>query len=215
VRKNSADLTYERIKQKIIEGEYHPSQRLIEATLAESLSVSRHNVRVALDRLQSDGLVHIEPNRGATVTALDLEDVLDILMAREALEAEVTRLAAEQIKRDQVQHLEVCLETMREALTTVEYDRYSATNRAFHQVIYEASGNQTIPELINLLRLRLARLQLRTFLIPGRSEQSLAEHEAILQAIRAKDPTAAERAARAHLINLRVAIQKAWNLVRI
>jgi DNA-binding GntR family transcriptional regulator len=206
---------YEQIKQKILNGEYVPSQRLIETNLAQDLGVGRHKVRAALDRLHSDGLVQIEPNRGATVKSLELAEVLDILIAREALEAGVAYLAAARIEANQIQQLAEYLDIMREALREGEYDRYSATNKRFHQVIYQASGNETLPELIISLQQRLVRLQLRTILIPGRPEQSLAEHEAILQALQAQDAGAAERAVRAHLSSLRVAIQQAWQLIRL
>jgi DNA-binding GntR family transcriptional regulator len=72
-----------------------------------------------------------------------------------------------------------------------------------------------MPQLITVLRQRLTRLQLRTILIPGRTKKSLAEHEAIFQALQSKDPVAAELAARAHLSNVRAAIQQAWQLIRL
>lgn len=214
VKRNVTDLAYQQIKQKILDGGYAPAQRLIETSLAEDLGVGRHNVRAALDRLQADGLIEIEPNRGATVKSFDLSEVLDILIAREALEAEVTYLAAGRIEATQIQRLEACLEIMRDALGQGDYDRYSATNKTFHQIIYEASGNQTMPQLITSLRQRLARLQIRVILVPGRTEQSLAEHEAIYQALQAHDAFAAKDAARAHLKSLRVNIQKAWQLIQ-
>jgi DNA-binding GntR family transcriptional regulator len=207
--------TYEQIKQKILKGEYAPAQRLVETNLAQDLGVGRHKVRAALDRLHADGLVQIEPNRGATVKSLELAEVLDILIAREALEAGVAYLAAARIEANQIQQLEECLDIMQKALREGEYDRYSATNRRFHQVIYAASGNKTLPELIISLQQRLVRLQLRAILIPGRPEKSLAEHEALFQALQARDADAAERAARAHLSSLRTAIQKAWQLIRL
>lgn len=100
MEKSASDIAYDRIRAKIIEGEYRPSQRLVEANLAASSGVSRHNVRVALDRLHAVGLVRIEPNGGATVAALTLEDALDTLVAREALEAEVAHMAAPHMSRD-------------------------------------------------------------------------------------------------------------------
>lgn len=215
MNKNVDDPAYEQIKQKILDGEYAPAQRLIETNLAQDLGVSRHKVRAALDRLHLDGLVHIEPNRGATVMSLELPEVLDILRAREVLEAGVACLAAGKITATQIDQLEECLNTMRDALNTGEYEQYSTTNKIFHQIIYEASGNETMPQLINVLRQRLARLQFRTILIPGRTEKSIQEHEALFLALQARDAAAADQAARAHMIGLRGAIEKAWQLVRL
>lgn len=213
--KSASDIAFEQIRLRIIEGEYRPSQRLVEATLATSLGVSRHNVRVALDRLQSVGLVHIEPNVGATVAALTLDDALDTLQAREALEVEVAKMATARIDDDAAERLDALVAIMREALAADEFDRYSATNRAFHDAIFELSGNRTIPELIGLLRLRMAQLQLRTILIPGRAEKSLAEHAAICEALKARDPVRTEAVVRTHIGQLREAIEKAWSLVRL
>lgn len=210
-----SDSAYGTIRQKIIEGEFYPSQRLIEAQLAQSLGFSRHNVRTALDRLASDGLVRLEPNRGATVATLDLEDAVDILVAREALEAAVTRLAAQNATDEQVERLGEFVATMRSALRAERFDEYSATNVRFHLLIHEASGNTTMPELIATLRLRMSRLQLRSILIPGRSEKSIAEHEAIYEAVQARDPDAAAEAAAVHLRSLRAAISRAWSLVKL
>lgn len=215
MNKKIADPAYEQIKQKILAGDYTPAQRLIETSLAQELNVGRHKVRAALERLHVEGLVHIEPNRGATVTSLELPEVLDILVAREALEASVTYLAAGQIEAGEIKRLEECLNTMKEALNSGDYENYSATNKLFHQIIYEASGNETIPQLINLLRQRLARLQVRAILIPGRTDKSIGEHEAILLALQARDASAADQAARSHMQSLREAIEKAWQLIRL
>jgi len=203
------------VRQKIIDGEFYPSQRLIEAQLSQSLGFSRHNVRTALDRLASDGLVRLEPNRGATVATLSLEDALDSLVAREALEVAVTRLATERITDEQLAQMAEFVKAMRQALADEQYDEYSATNVRFHQLIHGAAGNNTMPELIRTLRLRMSRLQLRSILIPGRSEKSIAEHEAIYEALKKRDADAAGAAAGEHLRSLRSAITKAWNLVKL
>jgi len=215
LKKSAADRTYTHIKQKILDGEYAPAQRLIECNLSQELGVGRHKIRSALEKLHADGLVEIEPNRGASVKSLELDEVVDILVAREALEAEVTSLAAAQITTDQLQQLSACLDTMQEALNSGEYDRYSARNKVFHQIIYDAAGNQTLPQLIVTLRQRLTRLQIRAILIPGRSESSIDEHKAILQALENRDADGADRAARAHIRSLRTAIQNAWQLIRV
>ena len=214
MKKNAADIAYQQIKQKIMNGEYVPAQRLIESTLAEELDVGRHHVRSALDRLQSDGLVHIEPNRGASVKSLDLDEVIDILTARGFLEAGVAQLAADHISADQIGQLEFCIKEMRTALDNGDYDLYSATNKRFHHTIYESSGNETMPQMINSLRQRLARLQFRTILIPGRTERSLKEHEAICRALQSRDATAAAHAASQHIHCLKTAIEQSWQLVR-
>lgn len=215
MNRSLSDKLHETLRQKIIDGEYLPSQRLVEAQLAETFDVSRHNVRLALDRLQSDGLVTIEPHRGATVALLTLEQALDILVAREALEVEAARLAAARANAEHLDELAKHVKTMESALSRNDFDTYSKMNKSFHATISVASENQTIPWLMEMLRPRLARLQLRTILVPGRSVESLAEHTNLYLAIKSGDASAAEAAARAHLASIKVNIEKAWSLVKL
>lgn len=212
--KSQSELAYEQIKQKIMSGEYYPAQRLIEAQLTEALDVSRHNVRVALERLQHDGLVKIEPNRGATVASLTLEEALDTLLARTVLEVAAVRMAAKLATAEQLRRLGAHLESLGGALADGDFDSYSQTNKLFHETIYQAAGNQSIPWLIGLLRSKIARLQLRTVLIPGRSADSLEEHTNIYLALQQRDPDAAEAAISKHMENLQDTIKGAWSLVR-
>jgi DNA-binding GntR family transcriptional regulator len=214
IERNPSDAAYDGLRRRIIRGEYLPSQRLVEAQVADDLKVGRYAVRQALARLQAEGLVTLEPNRGATVAAVSLQDAIDTLEAREYLEGAAAALAAERITPAALEALTARLHDLRAALADQAFDRYSETNRHFHAIVYEASGNRSLPQLIDVLKARVARLHLRTVLIPGRSERSLAEHEAILAAIAAHDAPAAEAAARAHIRGLRQTVEQAWDLVR-
>ena len=212
--KNPSFLAYQYIKDCIVQGTYFPSQHLVEIKLAQEIGVSRHNIRLALDRLNTEGLVRIEPNRGAIVAAPTQEEILDILAAREALEVAVTRMAVDFITTAQVRQLESRLAEMREFLSKGEYDAYRETNKAFHKIIFDASKTKTIPELIEQLRSRMARLPMRILIIPGRGDQSYAEHKAIMKALKVKNAEEAERSARKHIKSLKEAIQKSWDLIR-
>lgn len=208
--KGTAQEAYAEIKKRILEeGFYRPSQRLIEAELAEDLKVGRHIIRTALTRLGAEGLVRIEPNKGATVATVSLEEARDILLAREVLEGAAARLAAERIDDAMLANLRETLSQMEQALRENQLDRYSQGNVRFHSIIYEASGSKKVPEVIASLRARVVRLQFRTVLIPGRSESSFAEHTKILAAIEAHDAAAAEEAMRAHMRALRDALSDA------
>ncbi len=213
-KRGAPDNAYNAIKSRITSGEYYPSQRLVEEQVAKELSLSRHNVRAALQRLEADGLVTIEPNRGASVASMSLEQALDTLAARKILEMEITRAAAENISDEQIHTLQIYVKNMTEFLEQQRFDDYSRTNRLFHRVIYDVSGKRTIAWLISLLRERMARMQMRTILIPGRSSESLKEHTAILRAMEAHDPEAAASAAGAHIENLTHIVETAWGLVR-
>ena len=213
--RNSAEAAYDEIKRQILAGTLRPAERLVESTLAENLQASRHNIRAALDRLQNDGLVEIEANKGARVRSLTLEEVLDMYVAREGLEAEVVRLATMHITDEQLEELRDCLQAMKEAFASSKFDQYSNLNRQFHKVIYAASGNHTLPELISQIILQLARLNMRVILLPGRRDTSLYEHSAIYEAIAQRDTERAVQAIRQHISGVRTDIENGWEIVRI
>lgn len=207
VAKGTTQSVYAEIRKRILEeGFYRPSQRLIEAELAEDLQVGRHIIRMALTRLDAEGLVRMEPNKGATVATVSIEEARDILLAREVLEGAAARLAAERIDETRLSSLRETLRQMEQALRENQLDRYSQGNVRFHAIIYEASGSKKIPELIASLRARVVRFQFRTVLIPGRSERSFAEHTKIFAALEAHDASAAEEAMRGHMRALRDAL---------
>lgn len=205
---------YSLIKDKITSGEYHSSQRLVEEQVAKELSLSRHTVRSALQKLEADGLVRIEANRGASVASMTLEQALDTLFARKILEMEITRAAAERITEKEISLLENYLNNMLSFLEQEKFDDYSQTNRLFHKVIYEASGKETLAWLISLLRERMARMNMRTILIPGRSWQSASEHKAIFKALANGRPDEAAEAAGLHMLNLARIVESSWGLIR-
>jgi DNA-binding GntR family transcriptional regulator len=89
------EVTYQRLKRDIMEGVYTPRQRLIETDIAPLLGVSRATLRAALLRLQHEGFVEIQPNRGAQVRAFSVEEATRILQVREVLEGLAAGLAAE------------------------------------------------------------------------------------------------------------------------
>lgn len=213
--KNTAETTYDELKQQILSGILRPAEHLVESTLAESLNTSRHNVRNALDHLKNDGLVEIEPNKGARVTSLTLEEVVDMYIAREGLEAEIIRLAVEKITGDQIDEMQALLDSMKEAFAEKKFGRYSELNKEFHQIIYIASGNFTLPDLISQIRLRLARLNIRVIMLPGRGDSSLTEHIAIYEAIAQRDKGLAVLAVRQHISAVRRDIGNGWDIVRI
>ncbi|MBO8140799.1 MAG: GntR family transcriptional regulator [Firmicutes bacterium] len=213
--RNRIDSVYNKIREGILAGKYAPSQHLVEAQLAQEYGVGRHIVRLALERLDATGLVTIEPNRGAIVARLTLEEAIDILLAREVLEGAAARLAADRISDEALDRLAELIAQMRAALDNRDYDCYTETNVQFHKVIYDACGSRKIPELIASLRARVVRYQFRTALIPGRAEQSLAEHGAIYESLRVRDGRKAEEAMRTHIAMLRQTLQEAWELLGV
>jgi DNA-binding GntR family transcriptional regulator len=200
------DIAYQYIKQKILEGEYKPSQKLTEIQLAELIEVSRSTIKKALLKLQQENLVTIENNKGASIKSFTLEEVMNYLEIREVLEGLVARSVAKKISEFELEKLKNILDEMKVRLQSNKLDEYSILNKSFHKEMYKAAKNVQAVELINMIRTQLIRYQFRTILVPGRNQASYEEHEKIYEALKLRDETAAEEAVRNHIVNVRETI---------
>jgi DNA-binding GntR family transcriptional regulator len=192
-----ADYVKERIREAIQTGRYQPGDRIRESEVAEWLEVSRTPVREALRRLESEGLVGFESWRGVVVADLDRQQVSELYAMREVLEGAAARLAARHIGDAEIELLEALL--ARADARGEDPDALAAINRQFHETIYGAAHNRYLTQTLEQLRNSLALLRGTTFAVPGRAETAAAEHRMILEAIRNRDPDAAESAARTHI----------------
>ncbi|MDN3359622.1 GntR family transcriptional regulator [Actinomadura sp. DC4] len=187
------------IRAAILGGEFVPNQRLVEADLSERFTASRASVRAALLELANEGLIERVQNRGARVRAVSLEEAIEISEVRMVVEGLCTAKAAERVTKDEEAELAGIGESMRQAVASGDVLGYSGLNERLHRRIREISGQGTASSVLERLRGQNVRHQFRLAMYPGRSSVSLPEHLAIIDAIRAHDPEAAEQAARAHL----------------
>ncbi len=179
-----------------------PSQRLVEAELAAWLGTNRSNVKLALGKLEQEGLVVSEPNRGARVRVISEQEALEILQVRAALESLIARQAAAKATPADHKRLRDILETMRDAIDREDFTTYSGHNGQLHAEIRRISGHLTASRLLSTLNSQIVRYQFRTILYPGRIHQSIREHGEIVEAICAGDQDRAEKAMRDHLANV-------------
>jgi DNA-binding GntR family transcriptional regulator len=200
--RNEGEQAYERLRGEIVSGEFQPNERLVEADLIQRLGAGRSAVRTALVRLEHEGLVEREPNRGAKVRFVDEQEAAEILESRMVLEGLAARHAAENVTRAEADELRAILEEMRSCLGVGDLLGASDLNARLHGRLLEISSHRTVARLVANLNSQLVRFQYRTILLPGRAEQSHAEHRAIVDAVAAGDPTAAEQAVRDHLAHV-------------
>jgi len=193
------DHGYRALRDAIVSGELLPSERLVEEDLSRRLGIGRAAVRMALVRLEHDGLVEHERHRGARVRRVSEEEAVEILEVRAALESLAARRAAERATAQDVRDLRAILREMRGHRERGDLMAVSDANAALHRRILEISGHETARRLSGTLMSQIVRFQYRTVLLPGRSDRSLREHTAIVQAIAAADGDMAERAMRRHL----------------
>jgi DNA-binding GntR family transcriptional regulator len=188
------------LEQDIITGRFRPGDRLDEQSLAARFEVSRTPIREALMQLASTGLVELQARRGAFVASLSFKDVVERFEVMAALEGMCGALAARRITEPMQRELETAHEDcVREALQE-NADAYYYANERFHHVIYKACQNAFLAEQAQHLHARLKpyrRLQLRA---RSRVVSSLAEHQGIVDAIRAGDGDRAERLLREHIL---------------
>jgi DNA-binding GntR family transcriptional regulator len=190
---------YHTLREAIVSGELLPSERLVEEDLSRRLGVGRAAVRMALVRLEHDGLVQRERNRGARVRRVSETEAVEILEVRAALESLAARHAAQRATPADVRELRALLREMRADRERGDLLAVSETNARLHRRIVEISGHATAARLSGMLISQIVRFQYRTVLLPGRPERSHREHTAIVDAIAAGDGDAAEKAMRRHL----------------
>ncbi len=194
---------YRSLRQRVIDGIYRPSERLVETDLAQSLAVSRISVRAALQRLHSEGLVTLEPHRGAKVTAITIDEALQIMEVREGLEGWAAALAARRMSEEALAEVELLVPTMEQLLAEGKPLEYSEMNALLHRRIVDSAANPRLKQLIDSLKTALVRYRFRTILVPGRSRTSFQEHAEIVAGLRSRDSEIAEAAMRRHIAGVR------------
>jgi DNA-binding GntR family transcriptional regulator len=169
--------------------------------LAQLYNVGRAAIRTALARLEQDGLVEREPNRGARVRAISEEEAVETLEARAVLEGLAARYAARNVTDVDIAELRAIVGEMEARLTEGDLLGISEGNTRLHSRLLQIANNQTVARLIERLHAQHVRSQFRIILVPGRPPRSVAEHRAIVEAVASRDPDAAEAAMRSHLAN--------------
>ncbi|MCX4977246.1 MULTISPECIES: GntR family transcriptional regulator [unclassified Streptomyces] len=187
------------LRQAILRGDMAPAQRLVENELAEQFGVTRASVRAALIELESEGLVERIRNRGSRVRVVTVEEAVAITECRMALEGLCAAKAAVAASDEQLAELADLGKAMTKAVADGEPITYSELNSEVHARVRQFSGQQVAVELLDRLNAQLVRHRFQLALRPGRPQQSLSEHLAMIEAITARDPQAAEAAVRAHL----------------
>jgi DNA-binding GntR family transcriptional regulator len=200
-RGTEADEGYERLYQAILRGDFQPNERLIEMDLAQLYNVGRAAIRTTLARLEQDGLVEREPNRGARVRAISEEEAVETLEARAVLEGLAARYAARNVTDADIADLRAIVGEMESRLAEGDLLGISEGNTRLHSRLLQIANNKTVARLIERLHAQHIRSQFRLILVPGRPPRSVAEHRAIVEAVASRDPDAAEAAMRSHLTN--------------
>ena len=194
-----SETIFDDVERLILDGTFADGDRLDEVQLATRFSVSRTPIREAFQRLAVSGLVEHIPRRGVFVRHPGAVELIEMFEVMAELEATCARLAALRIEEDALHALRAANDRCQDAVSKGDSNRFYDENETFHHLIYHNAGNSFLEGECRRLHNRLKpfrRMQLRA---PGRLKQSMAEHEAILEHLTARDGLAAAAAIRDHV----------------
>jgi len=206
VRQLAADT----IRNAILKGALKPGERLVEATLAKRMGVSRPSLREALMQLAAEKLVTITPNRGPAVAAIGWPKAQNIYELRALIEAEAVSNFTSRATAENIEAMRRSLRNFQRAIPKKDIARLLESTSDFYATIIRFCGNPIIGEVLIGLNARISFLRARSMSRPGRSRRSLAEMTAILEAIESGSPTKARQAAVKHVANAAIAAKSAF-----
>jgi DNA-binding GntR family transcriptional regulator len=187
------------IEALILNGELAAGERVSEFQLAERFKVSRSPVREALRALDAVGIVEVQPNRGAFVRRIAVEEAFEVYEVRAALFGQAGRLMAERGTDADIKLLRDLHAEMSQAAGAHDFDRYFPLNFRFHELIVDSAGNRTLATQYRMLVKRLRLFRARNLMFRDTLEVSNREHETIVDAIIRRDAEAAGRACFDHV----------------
>ena len=187
IRKSLHHELVDRLQTLIINSELKPGARVPERELCDQFGVSRTPLREALKVLASDGLVRLEPNRGAWVTQVTEEEVEEVFPVLGALEALSGELACKHITDAEIEEVRALHADMIESYERRDLDAYFSINQKIHRAILMAARNGTLATSCQALSLRMQRARYLANMTDGRWFDAVQEHEKILQHLVARD----------------------------
>lgn len=202
----AVERAYERIRAAIVEGRYTPGQRLVEQTVAEEFDLSRTPVREAIRRLDAEGLVVTERNRGAMVRAVSVDEVLDLYELRARLEAYAAELAAERMSDDELAELAAAVDSFGAVLAANpvtgldDIRSLNDANRRIHSGIVEGAHHVRLGTMLSrAVDIPLVFQAFRSF-ERAELERSDLFHRLILEALQRRNGARAGRLMREHIL---------------
>jgi phosphonate utilization transcriptional regulator len=188
------------IERAILAGEYEPGSKLIEATLAEKMGVSRGPVREAFRMLEEAGLVRNEKNRGVFVRAIPLEEALEIFDLRAAMDELVGRQLARNITPAQLKEIRELVDQMEKAVKAEDARNYHLLNLRFHDRLVEMAGNSKVTAIYRKLIKELSLFRRINLAENTVLPVSAGEHRQIVKAIASGDAEVAGKAMYEHVM---------------
>ncbi|MCI8274937.1 MAG: GntR family transcriptional regulator [Lachnospiraceae bacterium] len=202
------EVVFNTLRRAILRGELVPGQRLMEIQLAEKMGVSRTPVREAIRKLELEGLVVMIPRKGAEVAHISGKNLRDVLEVRRALEELAGELACKRMTEEELRQLEKANHKFISVLGSDDITVIAQADEAFHGLIYQATDNDRLIQMVNHLREQMYRYRIEH--IKDRSQRKLLvqEHQEIMRALSARDVEATRRTIRNHINKQEITVGK-------
>ena len=195
------DVVFNTLRQAILRGELKPGERLMEIQLANKLGVSRTPIREAIRKLELEGLVLMIPRKGAEVAEITEKNLRDVLEVRCALEELAVQLACDRMDEDGIKAMKEASALFCNTLDSDDITRIAQADVAFHDIIYAATDNRRLIQLLNNLREQMYRYRIEYLKKKECYPQLLEEHQTIIDSIESRDKGRATQITGQHIKN--------------
>ncbi|KIA71707.1 GntR family transcriptional regulator [Arthrobacter sp. MWB30] len=189
------------LRDAILYGAFTPGQKLIERDLCDRLGVSRTLLREALKQLEAEGLITNVVHKGPSVAVITEEDAREIYEARGLIEGHLAYCFTLKASDAEIDKLAASVRTLHESDIAANQINVLQAKNGFYEVLFAGSGNHVLAQMLQQLNNRVTMLRRMTLSSPGRFDQTVAELDEIVQAVRSRDADEASRLCRAHVKN--------------
>ena len=201
------DVVFNTLREAILKGDLKPGERLMELQLAAQLGVSRTPIREAIRMLEQEGLAVTVPRKGAEVAKMTLKGMEDVLEIREALDILACQLACVRITEEQLALLKEKKQAFEDSLKSGNVKAIAETDVAFHDVIYDATNNPKLVNMLNNLREQIYRYRVEYLKKEENYPKLIKEHNEIFDALYNHSEEAAIASIREHVKNQAIAVK--------
>lgn len=201
------DVVFHTLREAILKGDLKPGERLMELQLAAKLGVSRTPIREAIRMLEQEGLAVTVPRRGAEVAKMTEKDMQDVLQVREALDELAASIACELITEAEMEQLEQAAADFETATETKDVKRIADTDMVFHDIIYHATRNPKLVNILNNLREQMYRYRVEYLKDEQNYPVLLKEHREILAGFKERNTGMVTDSMRRHVENQATAVK--------
>lgn len=202
------DVVFNTLREAILKGELKPGERLMELQLASKLGVSRTPIREAIRMLEQEGLAVTVPRKGAEVARMTEKDMEDVLQIREVLDELAVCIACEQMSQEELKELQYYMHEVEKYTKTGDVTKIAEADVRFHDIIYHATGNPKLVNILSNLREQMYRYRVEYLKEESSYPMLLKEHREIVEGLMEKNKHKVTSAMQRHVENQAVAVKK-------